>query len=250
MNESLIRLEGGKYLKKIIIVITILFQIVGCNHDQESQEGQERNFEGFDVPQEQIVDNQDENHVNDNDFFEENLDEELEENTEINQSDYLESEITEHNNNLDLDNTSKIPPIYLNEFIKKWNELSEEYTADNSITSFETTVKEGEMFHYTYPKEFLQIIIYDFNNTINKIQIFAEPKTNNETFSMLTSWWQLILFSNPNREPFDVDQILAEMGIGPNGDLSNLKQSTFTFEEGQYKVRPNQDGYLFEVVFP
>jgi hypothetical protein len=67
---------------------------------------------------------------------------------------------------------------------------------------------------------------------------------------LLTSWWQVLLITNPKSELNEIDTIFSEIGIGPNSNLEELHAVSFSFGGLQYKVTPSQQGILFEAIYP
>jgi hypothetical protein len=67
---------------------------------------------------------------------------------------------------------------------------------------------------------------------------------------LLTSWWQVLLITNPKSELNEIDTIFSKMGIGPNSNFEDLQAISFSFGGLQYKVTPSQQGILFEAIYP
>jgi hypothetical protein len=210
----------------IIIVITILLTSA-CNHNQqESQQLQYKNMGNTSTPHTSL------------------------ENMNTNQ-DYL----TEPNN----ENTTETPihdgpsqeafPLFMSDFQQRWNAISDEQTGDLYIHHFQQNVDSNHYLTTLKDKLNMEVSTVD-NKRIDRIRIISTSKTNSERLQLLTSWWQVLLITNPKSELNEIDTIFSEMGIGPNSNLEELHAVSFSFGGLQYKVTPSKQGILFEAIYP
>lgn len=128
------------------------------------------------------------------------------------------------------------------EFLERWNAISDEITFENQITTFEKVSEYGIAFI----NPFTQLKVYKKNDYVEKI-IVSSTKTNNKEniFTMLSSWMQVILLTNPQLEMKEIDQLFAELGIEPNGDIDQLQTTTFNIGEIAYTVTVDEKTYIF-----
>jgi hypothetical protein len=140
-------------------------------------------------------------------------------------------------------------PLYITDFQARWNAISEEQTGDLYIQQLEKSAAAG---HYlTSLKEKLHMEIQTAeNNQISTITIRNTGTTNLDLIKMLTSWWQVLIITNPQLELHEIDAIFAEIGIRPNTNFEELKETIFTFGGLNYKVVPTKGHMVFEVHYP
>src|SRR5690606_21976634 len=82
----------------------------------------------------------------------------------------------------------------------------------------------------------LQVNVVD--NFVQSLSLNSKANTTTSVLPMLTSWSQAIMMLHPSIELKDVDEIFHKFGVGPNADLSNVKETTFTYGSVNYKVTP------------
>lgn len=140
-------------------------------------------------------------------------------------------------------------PLFMTDFQQRWNAISDEQTGDLYIHHFQRLTDAG---HFQASlKDTINIEIQSQDNKqINRISIISTSKTKGEILQMLTSWWQVLLITNPQSELHEIDTIFSEIGIGPNSNFEDLQAVSFSFGGLQYKVTPSQAEILFEAIYP
>jgi hypothetical protein len=134
------------------------------------------------------------------------------------------------------------------DFKARWNAISDEQTGEVYIQEFQ---KLNDSYRTTLKSNlFMEIDTLD-NQQIERIKITGTGKTNSEYLKMITSWWQLIIITNPQSELHEIDSIFSEMGIGPNSNFEDLQEEiTLSFGGLLYKVLPSQGNITFEAIYP
>jgi hypothetical protein len=140
-------------------------------------------------------------------------------------------------------------PLFMTDFQQRWNAISEEQTGDLFIHHFQQ-LADAKHYQATLKDKITMEVSTVDNQRIDRISIISTSRTNNERLQLLTSWWQVLLITNPNSELNEIDTIFSEMGIGPNSNLVDLQAVSFSFGGLQYKVTPSQQGILFEAIYP
>ncbi|MGO4886784.1 hypothetical protein ACJ2A9_03420 [Anaerobacillus sp. MEB173] len=140
--------------------------------------------------------------------------------------------------------------LLFDDFQRKWNALSDEYTYDLYLHSFDQKNDQDTSYYYSKLKEFIHLKVFTQGNNVKKIQVVSTGKTIDERYSMLTSWWQVLLITNPLNGTHDVDVLFADLGVGPNADVTNVKDQSFHFGGIEYTVQRLDQGFLFEAVYP
>jgi hypothetical protein len=140
-------------------------------------------------------------------------------------------------------------PLYIYDFKERWNAISDEQTGDVYIREliplanplhFKATLKNNlEMEIRTLDKK-----------QISEIIIVGTGQTNSDFIKMLTSWWQVLLITNPGTELHEVDLIFSGIGIGPNSSLEDLKDRTFAYGGLTYKVNSHENRITFQANYP
>jgi hypothetical protein len=235
----------------IILALTILL-VTACNQNQKDlQEVQYRNlrntsntntnFENmtYDTNQDPITEPYTEN-TNETPIQNDSLqtDDDVSDQEKISQAE------------IDLNSPAQEPfPLFMTDFQQRWNAISDEQTGDLYIHHFRQ-VTNARHFQSSLTEQLTIEVLTQDNKQINKISIISTSKTKGEILQMLTSWWQVLLITNPQSEVHEIDTIFSEIGIGPNSNFEDLQTVSFTFGGLQYKVTPSQTGILFEAIYP
>jgi hypothetical protein len=140
-------------------------------------------------------------------------------------------------------------PLFINDFQARWNAISEEQTGDVYIHKLDRNEESGHYVASLTDRLHMEIQTSE-DQRINKLTIHQTGSTNSDFIKMLTSWWQALIITNPQTELHEIDAIFAEIGIGPNTNFDELKETTFTFGGITYKVRPINGYMAFEVNYP
>jgi hypothetical protein len=153
--------------------------------------------------------------------------------------------------NAEKDSDSSPFPLEFSEFKERWNAISSDYSGENFLSS-EMVKKEGQASHSAMLNEHLELRVFVSNDDlVERIQIISrENETKKETFTTLSSWWQVLLITNPTADSYEVDLLFSEMGIGPNANTKDITQSTFSYGGIVYKITPTEQGYIFEANYP
>jgi hypothetical protein len=235
----------------ILLVLTILL-VTACNQNQKDlQEVQFKNLRNTSNPNTNF-----ENMTNDT-----NPDPSTEPNTENtnetpiqNDPSQTDDDVTDQENinqpEINLDSpTQKVFPLFMTDFQQRWNAISDEQTGDLYIRHFQQ-LAESTQFQATLKDKLNMEVSTQDNKQINRISIISSSKTKGEILQMLTSWWQVLLITNPQSEVHEIDTIFSGIGIGPNSNFEDLQAVSFSFGGLQYKVTPSQTGILFEAIYP
>ncbi|WP_025028462.1 hypothetical protein [Caldalkalibacillus mannanilyticus] len=142
------------------------------------------------------------------------------------------------------------PILLFEEFMQKWNAISAEHTGDFFIHSFEQIHSETDQVYRTSLGKHLELQVTVANSHVIKAQLIGSPPSTKERFTMITSWWQLFLMTNSTIAVHDIDLLFAELGIGPNADLSELTSRTFDYNGITYSIHEENNRYLFEAAYP
>ncbi|MBD8067462.1 hypothetical protein [Bacillus sp. PS06] len=143
---------------------------------------------------------------------------------------------------------SELPSFFpADELKRRWNAISEEYTLVNYIKSLEFIQNTEEAYYRAILDKGIEFRSYITDDKlINRFVLIGKKGNAEENSTLITSWWQLILLTNP--EVTDIDLSFSNLGVGPNANLNQVKEQTFTIGEINYTVIPTDIGYNFEAV--
>lgn len=235
----------------IILVLTILI-VTACNQNQKNlQEVQYEKLGNTRTPNTNIehMTNDTNQETNTESNTENSTDTPFQDNPEQPDVDVADEEDVERPE-IDLGSPEQEAfPLFITDFQQRWNAISEEQTGDLYIHHFQQLADAGHYQAALKDKLTMEISTLD-NKQIDRISIISTSKTNGERLQLLTSWWQVLLITNPNSELNEIDTIFSKMGIGPNSNFEDLQAVSFSFGGLHYKVTPSQQGILFEAIYP
>lgn len=146
-----------------------------------------------------------------------------------------------------------IPSVQIpfQEFKDRWNAISDEMTYENYIHHYEMKNENNESFAIATIDYDSTIKISHKNQFVSMIQITTQKSSDeNKKYSMLSSWMQLLLLTNPQIQMSDIDEIFSNLQIGANASIESLTTQSFTFGQVQYNVKVLDYAYVFEAVMP
>ncbi|MHC0036269.1 hypothetical protein [Pseudoneobacillus sp. C159] len=145
--------------------------------------------------------------------------------------------------------TSDVFPLFMTDFKERWNAISDEQTGDNYIEEF--TAKDNPLHFVTLLKKNLELEIHTLDeNQITEIIINGTGQNSSDFLKMLTSWWQVFLITNPGTDFHEIDAIFSEIGVGPNSQLEELTDRTFSYGGLLYEVNTTENWITFKARYP
>lgn len=145
----------------------------------------------------------------------------------------------------------QIPPIPFDEFMGRWNAISDEYTLVNHIVSLEEIQDTTNSYYEAlFESDALKMKIYTENEFIQTVQIIGQTEKALDHIALISAWWQLILITNSPSIIDEIDILLADLGVGPNADLTEVKDMTFNYSGVNYTISKQQDQFIFEATYP
>ncbi len=135
------------------------------------------------------------------------------------------------------------------DFKERWNAVAEEQMSPLIIKSLEKISNDTELLYRAPLSQQLELIILVSNGTVKQLAINSFGKSQNDIYSMLTGWTQMVNILHPNIHLHDVDALFNTIGVGPNGDLTNVKTKSFTYLDVNYDILPTEKGYTFKASY-
>jgi hypothetical protein len=136
--------------------------------------------------------------------------------------------------------STKLP---FQDFKARWNAVSDEQMSNLYIRNLEKISSTEYRALLTNQLELNIVVANDF---IQQLVLISNDPSKVTINSMLAGWSQIINLLHPDIEIYDVDELFNKIGVGPNSDVSNVKQTSFTYYELHYEVIPTEKGYTFK----
>ncbi|MDQ0255753.1 hypothetical protein J2S74_003135 [Evansella vedderi] len=178
---------------------------------------------------------------------EEKLDENVKDDIEKETEEDVETELEE------LDEETPVEfvniPFTTDEFIGRWNAISDSFTFENYISTFTFTETENDQYYETDLNHSLLRVYVSSPEQAYQIEIIGKGNTDQHRFSMVTSWWQLLLMMNNSLETHEVDMILNDFHIGANADLSNVVTKPLEINNQVFEVVRTDNSYTLKLSF-
>ena len=248
---------------KTLFLIFIILAVTGCMNSPDNDQPQTFDRSSHSEPR-QLAQNENVDPILESDS-DENSNEELLDNTDTEEEPTDFDEIVHFDDPLENEEINRIveteedagyeehiaSPLMINEFQDRWNAISDEWTLVNFITSIQTVVSNSDEPYYlaSLDHDHLQIRLYTKGDHIKQIEVVETGTKKLDHLLMLTAWWQVMLMTNPVAQSSDIDTLFAEIGVGPDTNLSAVNKTTFTFGGLDYVIIPEKH-FLFQVTYP
>ncbi|WP_090867328.1 hypothetical protein [Oceanobacillus limi] len=142
--------------------------------------------------------------------------------------------------------TSKETPLPIDNFKERWNAVSDEQFSELYIESLQEIETENGVTYESKLTNQLALRIHANNQGyVEQLEMVQEGTLGSNVYQMLTGWSQIINIIHPNLEINDVDSLFHDIGVGPNGDLSNVSETSFDYHHIHYHISPTENGYTF-----
>lgn len=169
--------------------------------------------------------------------------------TSCQQANIEKEPIQEKQRALTTEDTIKIIPsikIPFDEFMQRWNAISDEYTYENYIESYKVEKNENEQYALATIDHEATINVKARKDYIDIIQITTPKYTTEEKkYSMLSSWMQVVMLTNPQIEMSEIDRLFSELKIGPNATIETDHSKSITYGQVEYRLKISQENYQF-----
>lgn len=133
------------------------------------------------------------------------------------------------------------------EFQKQWNKLSDSLASNLYIIKFETIQHENGISYSSLFDEKMELRVLVSSNYVQTIGLISKPQADEKM--MLAGWKQIILMVLPEFDLVDADDLLKELGVKSNGDMTNLRLGTITLDRVNIEVTKDTDGTVFRALF-
>jgi hypothetical protein len=145
--------------------------------------------------------------------------------------------------------TQKIGQLPFKDFKERWNAISYEQGSNLIISSFEKmTANEGTYYHALFQKR-LELRVFVVNDSVKSIQIIGHGRKTSDVLTMLTGWSQIYYILDPDYDPYHVDILFSDLGVGPNADLDHIEEHSIIHHGIQYNIETTDTGYNFQASY-
>ena len=159
------------------------------------------------------------------------------------------SEIANDEENTIPENTTVIQQLPFIDFKERWNAITDEQMSNLYINNLEETTTNDGTYYFSRLHDQMELRVFADQNHVNALHLINVGKSGPASLTLLTGWNQIVTILHPNIEINDVDELFNKIGVGPNGDLSNIKPSSFTYDNIYYNVLPTDSGYHFKASY-
>jgi uncharacterized protein YxeA len=145
--------------------------------------------------------------------------------------------------------TNYITGLKFNDFKERWNSISKDEMSDLLIRELDIYSENNVTMYQALLNQKIKLRVSVKNDFVQEIELIAIPESIDEKYKMLTGWNHIINIIHPNTEIYDVDYFFNKLGVGPNADLTNLKNQTLDYYGIQYTINYRESGYHFLVSY-
>ncbi len=136
------------------------------------------------------------------------------------------------------------------DFKKRWNAVADQQLSNLYIENLQKNESEGGDVYSTKLSEQLELNIYVEEEYIQTLELIRKDSNNKaDVATMLTGWMQIVMILHPEVVVHDVDSLFHDLGVGPNGDLSNVVRKEFSYGRLNYEVIPESNSFLFRATY-
>ena len=173
-----------------------------------------------------------------------------EQNQEISQAlpnrPYLNTEPEPEENN----NPAVQKKLPFQDFKERWNAISDDQASKLYIRQFDVISEQNETIYSTPLNVDHQLRITVKNGNINQLEMLTPNTPSSSTvFSMLGGWSQIMNILHPEIQLYHIDDFFNQIGVGPNADIKNVKNTTITYDRITYTITLTNPGYRFTAAF-
>ncbi|WP_071394559.1 hypothetical protein [Bacillus tuaregi] len=152
-------------------------------------------------------------------------------------------------NKADHDMEKELEQLPFQDFKEKWNAISDDQLSELYIKQLNEKVEKDKTIYSATLNKDHQLNIQVQEGNIHQIAfVTSNPSSSSAVYSMLSGWGQIILLLHPEVQMFDVDDFFYQIGVRPNADLQNVKNTTMTYENIKYTITRTDRGFNFTAI--
>ncbi|MEN2767363.1 hypothetical protein [Ornithinibacillus xuwenensis] len=232
-----------------LLSVFLLFLLVSCNDEPEQgQRGDESPFQNIstETPADEQPSEIPNNGLNTNE-------DQLADNEEINRDqedlqkalpeDSITPEELYEEEQYEAKQVEVITTLPFDSFKERWNAISDAQLTNLYISKFQEMQNDVGISYTASLNAHMKLRVKVTSDYVQSVGLVSDR--NVDTVQMLTGWSQVIKILHPELEIHDVDAFFNEIGVGPNGDLTNLKEGIYPYDYLEYELAKTEEGYVF-----
>lgn len=255
---------GSENMRYFTVFMLLIVMLSGCQQQNDEQ------YQGLGTNSEQdqmnVEETEMQDEINEDDYINRQVNEKIDspedevnddveidsvedelENEELEESEQLE-ELDE--NDMEDGETDFVSiPFDRNDFLGRWNAVSDQYTFEGHISSLNDTQNKDGDFYSADLNHSLLMIHKSSPDEVYKYEIIGKGNSKHDRYAMITSWWQLFMVINPDLEAHEIDMIFNDLNIGANADLTKISTGPLSYLNQQYKITPTDNSYTLTLTF-
>lgn len=146
-------------------------------------------------------------------------------------------------------NTEGIVQLSFDDFKDRWNSLVEEQMSELAIQSLEGITVKEERYYRAMLTNQIELRVFEDQHTVQKLEIHSYGTSPSDRRQMLTAWSHVIQMMQTVLDVQDVDGLFHEFGVGPNFDVSNVKEKAIMQNGIIYEIFPTEQGFIFKATY-
>jgi hypothetical protein len=162
---------------------------------------------------------------------------------------HTQEELRENEIRADEVKVETIIKLPFQDFKERWNAVTEEQMSNLYIHNLEKVTKNNTTYYRSELTRELELLVFEENGYVQSLELVSKSRTKPIILSMLTGWNQIINILHPGIEIYDVDILFNMLGVGPNGDLTGIKDTIISHYDLSYEVTPIEGGYFFKASY-
>ncbi|WP_010676954.1 hypothetical protein [Bacillus timonensis] len=120
--------------------------------------------------------------------------------------------------------TEGSPQLSFDDFKQRWNSLVAEQMSGLEIAGLEGITEDEGLYYRAMLTKEIELRIFEDQHNVQKLEVHTQGKTPTVRRQMLTSWSHVVNMMQQEMKFEDVDALFHEAGVGPNFDISNVKE--------------------------
>lgn len=160
----------------------------------------------------------------------------------------VKEELEQESKSIEQEEQPNAPMLPFQDFRERWNAITDEQMSNLYIRNLEEHSNNDETIYRAQLNDYIEMRIHIYEKSIIKLEMISKEKSQAAIFTMLSGWSQIVTIIHQNREIPDVDAFFNKIGVGPNGNLTNINTGAFTYFDIVYEVIQTDQGFIFRAV--
>ncbi|GAA0315426.1 hypothetical protein GCM10008967_02470 [Bacillus carboniphilus] len=133
----------------------------------------------------------------------------------------------------------------IDEFTDRWNAITQEFGSNLFISTIKKIDQNHGDEYEAKIKDGILLRIRVSNVDVAQISMEGPTQTIDERYLLISGWSQIYLLFNPEAELHMVDSLFHDLGIEPNANLQQHKNTPVLEGKFEYKIDQTEIGHQF-----